>query len=625
MRAASPRRSQQGPSLRMSQAGAGYRNPTSSLNMTQAVPAVARTINAGATQMVQPKAPTSASIAASSPAYRSITYPHVLYVTLHKGEKEKGKVKRRTLNFHGIKENRGYWVGKHCHLYFENDWFKGACYVMSKQSPNAPIDRHIYATCSSDPKDFTAPEKGWESDKFDIVTVTAVKPKDWTEGDINESRLRVSKLMSTIKKKEKDGEWNITVKDICRNIDAVKEILPELLTEFPKIDADGNGRVTIQELENYFDPAKKREYTKEKLDEIWTILTSKRKEDRSQWANPDVLTLEDLALNLEFIDEKVPELMECFQEIDIDKTCRINRGEFDAYFGNADIWLESKLENIIGLGDLKGQLTEFYWQQRLDRLRRRGGALVNNDEAIVIMFKGHPGTGKTTIGRLLTGLLFKIGVIKEEVFVECQRDDLVGDHIGATEKLTSAKIDEASGGVLFVDEAYRLTSDVFGVEAINTLMKAMTVKGTVMILAGYPKQMDEFVAANPGLARRITYQLEFPNYDNDDLARILQTQIEKRGFKLDDSVTIEFMSKCIEGSTNSAQRSAFNGGIGEHVSRHAIFNLNRREMAGVKNGGIDIPSITILPEDIEKGCKHIPPPPPEEGPTVQASSRVTVS
>merc|ERR1740121_502773 len=106
------------------------------------------------------------------------------------------------------------------------------------------------------------------------------------------------------------------------------------------------------------------------------------------------------------------------------------------------------------------------------------------------MFKGSPVTGKTTIGRLLTGLLYKIGVIEKEIFIECQRDELVGDHIGATEKLTAGKIAEAKGGVLFVDEAYRLNSDVFGIEAINSLMRAMTVKGTVMILAGYPKQME---------------------------------------------------------------------------------------------------------------------------------------
>lgn len=355
------------------------------------------------------------------------------------------------------------------------------------------------------------------------------------------------------------------------------------------------------------------------------MLVSKRKDDSKLGA--DVIGLEDMAANLEFIEEKLPELLESFQDIDTHKTCSIDRGEFDAFFGSADVWLASKLQDIIGLGELKEQINQFYWQQKLDRMRRRGGVMVNNDEAIVINFKGSPGTGKTTIGRLLTGLLFKIGVIQTETFIECQRDELVGDHIGATEKLTAAKIAEAAGGVLFVDEAYRLKSDVFGIEAINCLMKAMTVKGTVMILAGYPKQMEEFVSANPGLARRITYEMEFPDYSCLDLAKIMKTQFEKRGFQLGEDVTPEFMSNAIEQSTNSKQRTCFNGGIGEHISRHGIFNLNKREVAVVKQleRGVEyVPSVIISQADIQFGCTKIPQPPPDETFNFQSDSKMQV-
>lgn len=251
--------------------------------------------------------------------------------------------------------------------------------------------------------------------------------------------------------------------------------------------------------------------------------------------------------------------------------------------------------------------------------------MVSNEESIVIMFKGSPGTGKTTIGRLIAGLLQKIDVIPTDTFVECQRDDLVGDHIGATEKLTQKKIDEAKGGVLFVDEAYRLNSDIFGVEAINCLMRAMTTKGTVIIVAGYPKQMDEFTAANPGLKRRITYEMEFPDYNPDDLAKILMTQIKKRGFTC--AVDHAKLKDMIDKATTPGQRTCFNGGIGEHITRHAIFNLNRKEIPKIENkkkGEEPTPSIELTVEDIEVGCKHIPlEPPPVEFKKPAANSKVS--
>jgi stage V sporulation protein K len=244
-------------------------------------------------------------------------------------------------------------------------------------------------------------------------------------------------------------------------------------------------------------------------------------------------------------------------------------------------------------------------------MRRRAGCFVNNDEAHVLMFKGNPGVGKTTIARLITGLLYKINVIPTETFVEVQRDQLVGDHIGATEKATEEAIAKARGGVLFVDEAYRLNSDVFGVEAINCLMKAMTVKGNVIILAGYPKQMDEFVSVNPGIKRRVTYEFTFPDYSPEDLAGIFEHQVRSRGFKLAPGVSTDLIAGAIERHTTEEQRGALNGSVGEHACRHAIFSLNKRQIdlvraAAAQDAPEPVPSVTLEMRDVEFGCGQVP-------------------
>jgi replication-associated recombination protein RarA len=258
---------------------------------------------------------------------------------------------------------------------------------------------------------------------------------------------------------------------------------------------------------------------------------------------------------------------------------------------------------------LKEQIRSFYWATRLDRMRRRAGSFVSNDEAHVLMFKGNPGVGKTTIARLITGLLYKIGVIPAETFVEVQRDQLVGDHIGATEKATEEAIAKADGGVLFVDEAYRLNTDVFGVEAINCLMKAMTVKGKVIVLAGYPKQMDEFMSVNPGIKRRVTYEFTFPDYSSRDLAGIFEHQVRSRGFELAPGVTTDLITDAINRHTTEWQRMALNGSVGEHACRHAIFSLNRREIDAVRATDPSCehaPSVTLQMPDIEYGCRQVP-------------------
>jgi stage V sporulation protein K len=399
---------------------------------------------------------------------------------------------------------------------------------------------------------------------------------------------------------------SITVRDILQHIELVKATVPQLLQDFPKIDHDGCGKISAKQLEDYLSPEKKGELGKKELQEIWDRLTS----GRTEALPADRVFLQDLARHYQFAESVLPDLVGRFHEVDTDRSCSIERNEFDAFFGNGEAWLEARLANVIGLRELKEQIRTYYWSTRLDRMRRRGGSFVNNDDAHVLMFKGNPGVGKTTIARLITGLLHKIGVIPTENFVEVQRDQLVGDHIGATEKATEEAIAQAAGGVLFVDEAYRLNVDVFGVEAINCLMKAMSVKGNVIILAGYPKQMDEFVGVNPGIKRRVTYEFAFPDYGPEDLAKIFEHQVKKRGFEVAEGATTEVIASAIERFTTQDQRAALNGGVGEHACRHAIFHLNSRQISTVRAAAQSeeevAPSVTLEVEDIEFGCTQVP-------------------
>ena len=165
--------------------------------------------------------------------------------------------------------------------------------------------------------------------------------------------------------------------------------------------------------------------------------------------------------------------------------------------------------------------------------------------------------------------------------------------------------------MLFVDEAYRQNVDVFGVEAINCLMEAMTVKGNVIILAGYPKQMDEFVSVNPGIKRRVTCEFAFPDYTTEDLAKIFERQVKRRGFEISPQATAQSIADANAQHTTAGQRMMLNGGVGEHICRHAIFSLNRGQIGLVRKAvelseHEPVPSVVLEMEDIEFGCTQVP-------------------
>jgi len=195
--------------------------------------------------------------------------------------------------------------------------------------------------------------------------------------------------------------------------------------------------------------------------------------------------------------------------------------------------LMEELDSYVGLGGVKDKLTRMMNLLEVNRFKAERGLQAGPVTAPHMVFAGNPGTGKTTVARLM-GAFFKwVGLLEKGHLVEVKREDLVGTHVGSSEELTKAKIDEAMGGVLFIDEAYALTggkngSNDYGMKVIDTLVPSMeNHRGKfVVIAAGYPEDMDRFLAANPGMRDRFTETIDFRDYTPDELMRIFMERCE---------------------------------------------------------------------------------------------------
>ena len=244
--------------------------------------------------------------------------------------------------------------------------------------------------------------------------------------------------------------------------------------------------------------------------------------------------------------------------------------------------VKKELSEIVGLQTVKEYVLSLEDNFKMQQLRKEKG-LKADSPSMHMIFTGNPGTGKTTVARIVSRYLKAIGVLAGGQLVEVTRADLVGKYVGHTAPLTQKAIQSALGGVLFIDEAYSLSrgkDDSFGLEAIDTLVKGMEDhrEDLVVILAGYSREMEDFLKANSGLRSRFPNMIEFPDYTARELLEITKSIVKGKGYRLDPSCEEPLLSYYEQKQQGEEARTGGNGRMVRNKVEEAVIACSRRNV-----------------------------------------------
>ncbi|MBY0147983.1 AAA family ATPase [Neobacillus niacini] len=262
-----------------------------------------------------------------------------------------------------------------------------------------------------------------------------------------------------------------------------------------------------------------------------------------------------------------------------------------------------KLERLIGLTELKGEMESLVSFVKMQQFRKEKG-LPAVPIQLHSVFTGNPGTGKTTVAKIYAELLRECGMLKRGHLIVASRADFVAGYVGQTAGKTKKKIREALGGVLFIDEAYSLLSQTagdFGKEVVDTLVDEMTKhnENLVVVLAGYPNEMDQLLESNPGLRSRFKKFFLFPDYSPEELLAIIEAYVEGYQYNLSEDARAR-LRQSIESNTFQG-----NGRFATNLADEMIQAQAMRLMGDTKEEDLLDKALHIEGEDVEKALKKM--------------------
>lgn len=235
--------------------------------------------------------------------------------------------------------------------------------------------------------------------------------------------------------------------------------------------------------------------------------------------------------------------------------------------------IDKAFADLINMNEIKGTLKEIGAMLWINQQRENFG-LLSTKQVLHMLFTGNPGTGKTTVARKLAKIYYEWNFLSKGQFIEVERADLVGEYIGQTAQKTRALIQKAQGGILFIDEAYSLSrggEKDFGKEAIDTLVTHMENNYTdfVLILAGYPNEMENFLNLNPGLQSRFPFIIDFPDFSGKELLEVAKKMVMAREFSLTKEAEWH-LQKHFHEKTSTSTRHFANARYVRNTIEHAI-------------------------------------------------------